>query len=65
MVDKPIPDAVFHSWRMGVITTASRLGLFTRLEDGGMNEDRLGEVGFRDVRAVALTEKSTCVVARK
>jgi SAM-dependent methyltransferase len=41
MVDNPILDVVFHSWRMSVITTASRLGLFTRLEEGGMNAERL------------------------
>jgi SAM-dependent methyltransferase len=41
MVENPILDAVFHSWRMSVITTASRLELFSRLEDGSMEAERL------------------------
>jgi len=41
MVDNPILDAVFHSWRMSVITTASRLELFSQLEDGSMDAERL------------------------
>jgi SAM-dependent methyltransferase len=41
MVDNLILDAVFDSWRMSVITTASRLGLFSRLEGGGMNAEQL------------------------
>lgn len=41
MIDNPILDAVFHSWRTSVITTASRLRLFTVLEGGGMSAERL------------------------
>jgi SAM-dependent methyltransferase len=41
MVDNPILDAVFHSWRMSVITTASRLELFSRIEEGSMDAERL------------------------
>jgi SAM-dependent methyltransferase len=46
MIDNPILDAVFHSWRMSVITTASRLGIFSRLDDGGTSAARLaGDTG--------------------
>jgi SAM-dependent methyltransferase len=41
MVVNPILDAVFHSWRMNVITTASRLDLFSRLEGGEMDAGQL------------------------
>ncbi len=37
MVGNPILDAVFHSWRMSVVTTASRLEIFSHLEGGGLD----------------------------
>ena len=46
MIDEARLDAVFHSWRMSVITTASRLALFSRLEGGGMSAQQLaGQTG--------------------
>jgi SAM-dependent methyltransferase len=46
MVSNPILAAVFHSWRMSVITTASRLELFTTLDRGGASVETLaGETG--------------------
>ena len=41
MGDNPILDAVFHSWRFNVITTACRLGLFSRLDGGRMSAEQL------------------------
>lgn len=41
MIDNPILDAVFHSWRLSVVTTACRLGLFSRLEDGTRDAEQL------------------------
>ena len=41
MIGNPILDAVFHSWRASVITTASRLELFSRLEAAGKNAAEL------------------------
>ncbi len=41
MIENPILDTVFHFWRMSVITTASRLELFSRLEAGGMSAPHL------------------------
>jgi SAM-dependent methyltransferase len=43
MIDNPVLDAVFHSWRLSVITTASRLELFSRLEGGSMDAERLAD----------------------
>ncbi len=41
MADNPILDAVFQSWRVSVITTASRLGIFSRLDGDGMSAEQL------------------------
>ena len=41
MGDNPILDAIFHSWRISVITTACRLGIFSRLDGGKMSAEQL------------------------
>jgi SAM-dependent methyltransferase len=41
MIDNPILAAVFQPWRMSVITTACRLRLFSRLDDGSMDVEQL------------------------
>lgn len=46
MIGNPILDAVFHSWRASVITAASRLDLFSRVEGVGKTAAELaGETG--------------------
>jgi SAM-dependent methyltransferase len=46
--DNPVLDAVFHSWRFHVIATACRLGVFSRIEENGMDSERLA----RDTQCV-------------
>lgn len=41
MTDNPILDAVFHSWRTSVITTACRLRVFSRLDGRRMSAEEL------------------------
>lgn len=41
MGDNPILDAVFSTWRISVIRTACRLGVFSRLEGGSMSAAQL------------------------
>jgi len=41
VADNPILDAVFHAWRLSVITTACRLGVFTRLEGDRLSAEQL------------------------
>jgi len=41
MSDNPVLDTVFHSWRTSVITTACRLGVFSRLEGCRMSAEEL------------------------